>query len=487
MYLPLHHNIQLLLGCLPVPCLSADPPTPTILHEKNRCIWYDQCASSPYGTDTYYNCFYNGAPKSLNDSTDEFVQLMNETCPSLVAEGRGVCCNEKQLNTLATQIKYPQQLFSRCPACLKNFIDHFCLTTCDPDQSLWMTPAPESLVYDDTTKTWSITDIDLYISMEYADSLYDSCKNVQYPQASTRVIDIMCGTTECTPKKWLAYLGDPTANHESPFPMHYKYTTANKIVPKTYDFIECNTTDMNYQCSCSDCNAKNVCPPAPKPYPNNFPYHTLTVCILTIGMGLSVIVFIVAMIAAVITIRSKSGYTKIDTSSSGRSRGQYGAIEDDNDSPTSSVGSINADDVDLPDSDNTESSPPSLSIFELWFRMGSWIEYAIKWAFYHWGRFVAKYWYIVFFFVGIIVLALSFGLFFFKITTTPVDLWTSPTSRAREEKVYFDEHFNPFYRTEMFIVTAPKFNNTYYQPSGVIGANWTFGPVMDKRVLEEVW
>lgn len=478
--------LQLLLGWLPVPCLSEDPTPPPIKHENNLCIWYDQCSSSPYGTKTFYNCLYNGPPKNLSDQSPEFVQLLNETCPDIVAEGRGVCCNEKQLNTLATQIKYPQQLFGRCPACLKNFIDHFCLTTCDPDQAAWMEPT--SIVYDKDLDKFSIGNVDLYITLEYAETLYSSCKNVQYPQASTRVVDIMCGTTECNATKWLTYLGDPTLNNESPFPMHYKYSATDEIVPKTYDFMECNTTDVKYQCSCSDCNAKNVCPPPPTPFPNDFPYFDVTITIATVGASLSLIIFTVAMIAALISVRSQSGYTRIDTSSSGRSRGKYGAIiEDDNDSPTSSVGSINADETDVQDNKDDDHPSHSSSLCGCWFQMGSWIEYGIKWAFYHWGRFVAKYWYIVFFFVALVVIALSCGLFFFQITTTPVDLWTSPTSRAREEKVYFDKHFNPFYRTEMIIVTAPKFNNSYYQPDSGINANWTFGPVMNIKVLEEVW
>ena len=399
-----------------------------------------------------------------------------------------MCCNEKQLNTLATQIKYPQQLFSRCPACLKNFIDHFCLTTCDPDQATWMNAT--SMTYDEDLKKWSITDVELFVSSDYGDNLYDSCKNVQYPQASTRVVDIMCGTTECDATKWLAYLGNPTANGESPFPMEYNYTDANfgnGIVPKSYDFLECNTTEKNYQCSCSDCEAPNVCPPPPEPVPNYFPYFDVTVCVVAVGAGLSVILFVVAMISAIISMRSKSGYTKIDTSNGGQTRTRYGTLDDENDSPTSSVGSINADETDLPETEVEDQPARSGSICGCWFRLGRWIEYAIKWVFYHWGKFVAQYWYIVFFFAAIIAIALSFGGFFFKITTAPVDLWTSPTSRAREEKVYFDQHFSPFYRTEMLIITAPKFNSSIYVPSGTPEPEeWKFGPVFDKHVLEEV-
>ncbi len=410
----------------------------------------------------------------------------------LVKENRGVCCNMGQLNALATQIKYPQQLFSRCPACLRNFIDHFCLTTCDPDQSAWMTVSAGGLTYNSDSKNWSITSVDIFVSDQYADDLYNSCENVQYPQASTKVIDIMCGTTECSPDKWLNYLGDPTANHESPFMMKYNITSDSLhggLVAKPYDYMECNTTDLNYQCSCSDCNAPNVCPPPPQAPPNTFPYFEITVIVVSVGASLSVLIFFVALIAAIVSLIRRPGYTKIGGSSGiiRKSRDHYGAIEEDDDSPTSSVSSIN-DDVE---DDRTEGTdipppPPHRSVATCWFQLGSWIEYAIKNVFYHWGKFVAQYWYIVFFFVGIIALALSFGLFFFKITTDPVDLWSSPTSRAREEKAYFDKNFNPFYRTEMIIVTAPRYNYSTYTPYGVFTEGWKFGPVFDHEVLEEV-
>jgi Niemann-Pick C1 protein len=341
----------------------------------------------------------------------------------------------------------------------------------------------------------SITSVDIYVSEEYAYRLYNSCKNVQYSQFSTKVIDLMCGTTECSPKKWLNFLGDPVANGESPFAMNY-YITSNDsslhggLVAKTYDYMECNTTDLNYQCSCSDCNAPNVCPFPPQASPNTFPYFEITIIVVSVGAGLSVFIFIVALIAAIVSLIRKSGYTRIGGSSGiiRKSRDHYGAIEDDdNDLQSSSVSSINADAGEVPanQTDRVDVPPPHRSITRCWFQLGSWIEYAIKNAFYHWGKFVAQYWYIVFFFVGIIALALSFGLFFFKVTTNPVDLWSSPTSRAREEKAYFDKNFNPFYRTEMIIVTAPDYNYSTYTPFGAV-TGWKFGPVFDPEVLDEV-
>lgn len=84
---------------------------------------------------------------------------------------------------------------------------------------------------------------------------------------------------------------------------------------------------------------------------------------------------------------------------------------------------------------------------------------------------------------GILVtLGLSCGIVFLKVTTDPVELWASPTSRSRVEKDYFDEKFGPFYRNEQLIVTAKNLPNITYEIPG--GGNETitetFGPVLHK-------
>ena len=57
--------------------------------------------------------------------------------------------------------------------------------------------------------------------------------------------------------------------------------------------------------------------------------------------------------------------------------------------------------------------------------------------------------------IGLLVaVGLSFGVVKLKVTTDPIELWASPTSRSRVEKDYFDQNFGPFYRTEMLIIRA---------------------------------
>ncbi|WP_411025072.1 hypothetical protein, partial [Salmonella sp. s54836] len=70
------------------------------------------------------------------------------------------------------------------------------------------------------------------------------------------------------------------------------------------------------------------------------------------------------------------------------------------------------------------------------------------------------------------------------ITTDPVKLWSSPDSIARQGKDYFDNHFGPFYRTEMLILRANDFHpynySTYPYHSKIL-----FGSVLHKEILHE--
>ena len=61
---------------------------------------------------------------------------------------------------------------------------------------------------------------------------------------------------------------------------------------------------------------------------------------------------------------------------------------------------------------------------------------------------------------------LSFGIQYLEITTDPVKIWASPTSRSRVEKDYFESRFEPFYRSEQIFFKAvglPKVSNIYFK------------------------
>ena len=56
----------------------------------------------------------------------------------------------------------------------------------------------------------------------------------------------------------------------------------------------------------------------------------------------------------------------------------------------------------------------------------------------------------------LVTIGLGCGLNFYQITTDPVELWSSPTSQARQEKAYFDENFGKFFRSEQMIISIDQ-------------------------------
>ena len=56
-------------------------------------------------------------------------------------------------------------------------------------------------------------------------------------------------------------------------------------------------------------------------------------------------------------------------------------------------------------------------------------------------------------------LGLSTGILWLEVTTDPIELWASPSSRSRVEKDFFDKTFRPFYRTEQIIIRAKNLSD----------------------------
>lgn len=75
------------------------------------------------------------------------------------------------------------------------------------------------------------------------------------------------------------------------------------------------------------------------------------------------------------------------------------------------------------------------------------------------GRFCATYPKLVLSLGLAFVFLMCLGFIHFKIEKDPINLWSSETSIARQNKKYFDEHFAPFYRITQMIV-VPKNNQT---------------------------
>ena len=56
---------------------------------------------------------------------------------------------------------------------------------------------------------------------------------------------------------------------------------------------------------------------------------------------------------------------------------------------------------------------------------------------------------------AVVVVAFATGLMHIELTTDPIQLWSAPDSQARREKDFHDKYFDPFFRTNQLILTAP--------------------------------
>lgn len=134
----------------------------------------------------------------------------------------------------------------------------------------------------------------------------------------------------------------------------------------------------------------------------------------------------------------------------------------------------------------------SVSKFE---EAGARFDDILQKLFYRWGSFCARNPIIVLLATVVLLVACCLGWLFFSVTTDPVQLWSSPYSRARTEKNFFDSHFGRFYRVEQIII-RPKDQRPVFNPLGFNcsvdpnclnpASNFTYGPIFRKEFLQEV-
>lgn len=144
----------------------------------------------------------------------------------------------------------------------------------------------------------------------------------------------------------------------------------------------------------------------------------------------------------------------------------------------------NAVDYD-PAEDDIEKCPSitnvDISLCESW---GAWVDSKVEDVFHTWGMICCKHPLLVFLFGLSVSLVCSSGLYFVQMTTDPVKLWSSPGSRARQEKDFFDESFGPFFRTEQLIVVPT--NQSQFKHVNFFDESKLWGPVFRKNFLKEV-
>nr|XP_033789766.1 NPC intracellular cholesterol transporter 1 [Geotrypetes seraphini] len=420
------------------------------------CVWYGECGQAEQG-ELHYNCEYTGPPKPL---PREGYDILQEFCPGLMYGNVSLCCDVQQLITLQNSLQLPLQFLSRCPSCFYNFQNLLCELTCSPDQGRFLNVTHTEPYVDPITQEnkTSITELEYYIGQRFANGMYNACRDVEAPSSNEKVLGLLCGrdAKDCNATNWIQYMFSKD-NGQSPFTITpiFSDVPIYRMHPMNNATKGCNeSVEDESPCSCQDCAL--MCGPKPQPPPPPVPWTIFGFDAMSVIMWFSYMAFLIVFFGVIICAwcyRKRhfvSEYTAIDSTlgysvNSGKHTGEASCCD----------------------------------------RLGERFESWLRLVFSRWGSFCVRNPVLIIIFTLIFIAACCTGLMHMTITTDPVELWSSPSSKARKEKEYFDSHFGPFFRTEQIIVTVPNGSVHMYDPY-IPGALIPFGPPLDKDILHQV-
>lgn len=148
-------------------------------HSAEYCAMYDICGERSDGK--VLNCPDSSPSKKPDDLFSAKIQSL---CPTISGN---VCCTERQFDTLRSQVQQAIPLLVGCPACLRNFLNLFCELSCSPNQSLFINVTSIGKVNGNLT----VDGIEYYVSEDFGEGLYNSCKDVKFGSMNTRAIDFI--------------------------------------------------------------------------------------------------------------------------------------------------------------------------------------------------------------------------------------------------------------------------------------------------------
>ena len=210
----------------------------TPIHEAGRCSVTGSCRKTTiFGSEP---CVYNEAPRPLDDD-EEARAALKSFCPMYFAndtDNPDVCCDVSQVIALKKSMSVPSQLLTRCQPCFSNFLEIWCAYTCDPNQSQFVDVTKvDRWKNHDGQYVQSANTMKVYFNQEFADNMYTSCKDVQFPGSNQKAMDLLCGTNveNCSPQVFLDYLGSKS-NGQSPVQLNFVLVNESIPVPESKCF-----------------------------------------------------------------------------------------------------------------------------------------------------------------------------------------------------------------------------------------------------------
>ncbi|XP_022075501.1 NPC1-like intracellular cholesterol transporter 1 isoform X2 [Acanthochromis polyacanthus] len=440
-------------------------------HEPGYCAFYEECGENPSLGETLIPpivpCLNYSQARPI--SGDHYKKLQ-QVCPML-DQGEGntfACCSIKQLNSLETSLTLSKAVLIRCPSCADNFAHLHCITTCSPNQSQIVKVTKVMNVTQMGQQKDAVVGYQAFLTTDFADASFQSCKNVRIPATGGFAIATMCGrygAKLCTPQRWFDFQGD-SSNGLAPLDIDFHLmkegdTTGvpEGVIPYNGRALRCNETTPSggEACSCQDC--EESCPSVPPPDPPTPPFTVLGIdgyfLIFVILLCLLVLAFLTYLAACV---RSRKGKDEEKGKRKKKSKDQ-----NRNEIPQEV---IHPSEVTCTDKNSLAAQAFLSSVFRVW------------------GTTMATYPLMVLLLSAVIVAVFAVGLKSIQLTTDPVELWSAPNSRARQEKEFHDAHFDPFFRTNQLILTAPGREGHIYD--SLLFGQQNFSGLISKDLIIEL-
>lgn len=400
-------------------------------HSAEYCAMYDICGERSDGK--VLNCPDSSPSKKPDDLFSAKIQSL---CPTISGN---VCCTERQFDTLRSQVQQAIPLLVGCPACLRNFLNLFCELSCSPNQSLFINVTSIGKVNGNLT----VDGIEYYVSEDFGEGLYNSCKDVKFGSMNTRAIDFI-GAGAKNYEEWFAFIGQRAGlgMPGSPYSIDFQTSVPELSGMQLMDVSTYSCNDTSLGCSCGDCPSSPVCSSSEPPHS-----QTKDSCSVRLGslevkcVDLSMAILYILLVSAFLGW----GFFYRRTERTGPASSAKPLL--------SKVDSFDEANDDTPDVKGTETA----------LQYQSTIQGFMTDAFRKYGLWVAKNPTLVLCSSVSVVLILCLGLLRFKVETRPEKLWVGPGSKAAEEKHFFDTHLAPFYRIEQVILaTRPDPQNGKY-------------------------
>lgn len=291
-----YNRLCLLIVSLLVVCQQSESrdqlPLP---NPPGKCSTRGQCGTYPGTTgDLPIPCATPGIDPIVVKTDKEKLEQFRSLCPShakLIEEGKPLCCDAGQIDSMIQGMEIPKAFLRACPSCLRNFAAFFCGMSCDPDQASFNTVTkPEN-----PKKGDGIVEVSMKVPAAYRDGLYQSCADVKAQGSSA--FTFICGSEQCDPFKLLHFI---TSTPNAPFNVSFTWTDDLKgSMP--IGSLDCSLAPTKEEwspsqspCSCADCKAS--CP-FPYPWSDGKVEKNRVLKIVDVFLALVVIVFTIALIA----------------------------------------------------------------------------------------------------------------------------------------------------------------------------------------------